>query len=119
MTAFIQPLDAGIIHCFKAHYHALFCQCALDLDTIVEDNIFKINICEAMLMAKEAWDAVQPMTIKSCWDHTGIQHDLIMPHIPARHESGHGINEALLGANGGLNIIAALCTLAIKVHLLF
>ena len=25
MTAFIQPLDAGIIRCFKAHYRALFC----------------------------------------------------------------------------------------------
>ena len=49
-------------------------------------------------MAKEAWDAVQPTTIKSCWDHTGIQHDLIMLHIPARHESGHGINKASLEA---------------------
>jgi hypothetical protein len=68
MTAFIQPLDAGIICCFKAHYCALFCQCTLDLDTIGEENIFKINICKAMLMAKEAWDAVQPMTIKCCWD---------------------------------------------------
>lgn len=98
MTAFVQPLDTGIICCFKAHYCALFCQCALNLDTIGEDNIFEINICKAMLMAKEAWDAVQPMTIKSCWDHTGIQHDPIMLCIPARHESGHGINKASLEA---------------------
>ena len=66
--------------------------------TIREDNIFEINICEAMLMAKEAWDAVQTTTIKSCSDHTGIQCDLIMLHIPVRHKSGHGINEASLEA---------------------
>jgi hypothetical protein len=78
MTAFVQPLDAGIIRCFKAHYRALFCQRVLDLDTIREENIFEINIRKAMLMAKEAWDAVQPTTIKRCWDHTGIQRDPIM-----------------------------------------
>src|ERR1700761_4879148 len=64
MTPFVQPLDARIIRCFKAHYHTLFCQHALDLDTIREENIFKINIREAMLMAKAAWDAVHPTTIK-------------------------------------------------------
>lgn len=40
-------------------------------------------------MTKEAWDAVKPTTIKHCWDHTSIQHDLIMIHIPARQRS-HG-----------------------------
>lgn len=32
LTAFMQPLDAGVIQCFKAHYRQAFCQCALDLD---------------------------------------------------------------------------------------
>jgi hypothetical protein len=85
MTPFVQPLDAGIIRCFKAHYRALFCQRALELDTLGKENIFQINIHEAMLMAKEAWDGVQPTTIKNCWDHTGIQRDPIMLRIPARH----------------------------------
>jgi hypothetical protein len=71
MTPFVQPLDAGIICCFKAHYRALFCQRALELDTLGKENIFQINIYEAMLMAKEA----------------GIQRDPIMLRIPARH--GH------------------------------
>ena len=78
MTSFIQPLDAGMIRCFKAHYCALFYQQALELDTIVEEDIFKIDIREAMLMAKDAWDRVQPTMIEKCWNHTGIQRDPIM-----------------------------------------
>jgi hypothetical protein len=50
MTPFVQPLDAGIIRCFKAHYHALFCKRALELDMIGEDEIFKIDIHKAMLV---------------------------------------------------------------------
>ena len=49
MTPFVQPLDAGIICCFKAHHCSLFCQCALELNTIGEEDVFKINICEAIL----------------------------------------------------------------------
>jgi hypothetical protein len=100
MTPFVQPLDAGILCCFKAHYCALFCQCALDLDTIGEENILKINICKAMLMAKEAWDVVHPTTIKRCWDHTSIQCDPIMLRIPARHNhdnSGTWVQSSFVG----------------------
>jgi hypothetical protein len=99
MTPFVQPLDAGIIRCFKAHYRALFCQRALELDMIGEDDIFKINIREAMLMAKEAWDAVQPTTIRHCWNHTSIQRDPIMLRIPAaKHGHGHAVGQASLEA---------------------
>ena len=44
-------------------------------------------------MAKDAWDAVQPTTIKHCWDHTGIQRDPIMLRIPVRNDSGHAISQ--------------------------
>ena len=99
MTPFVQPLDAGIICCFKAHYRVLFCQRALELDAIGEEDIFKIDICEAMLMAKEAWDAVQPTTIEHCWNHTGIQRDPIMLRIPAaKRVLGHAIDQASLEA---------------------
>ncbi|KAH7925285.1 DDE-domain-containing protein [Leucogyrophana mollusca] len=73
LTSFVQPLDAGIIRCVKAHYRRSFCRRAIDLDEAGERDIYKINLLEAMLMAKDAWDSVEPSTIKHCWDHAGIQ----------------------------------------------
>jgi hypothetical protein len=107
MTPFVQPLDAGIIRCFKAHYRALFCRQALELDTIGVEDIFKIDICEAMLMAKDAWDTVQPTTIKHCQNHTAIQRDPIMLRIPLRRGHGHGVSQASLEA---WNILEDLAT---------
>lgn len=69
MTSFIQPLDAGIIRCFKAHYRRIFCLRAIDLDEAGEDDIYKINLLEVMLTVKEAWACVSQETIKNCWDH--------------------------------------------------
>src|SRR3954471_4156542 len=67
LTSHVQPIDAGIIRCFKAHYRRAFCVRALDLDDAGEHDIYKINILEAMLMAQEAWDAIEATTIKNCW----------------------------------------------------
>src|SRR4051812_19098518 len=66
LTSFVQPLDAGVIRCFKAHYWWAFCICVLDLDDAGEEDIYKINLLEAMLMAKEAWGAITLSTIKNC-----------------------------------------------------
>ncbi|KAF9220328.1 hypothetical protein BS17DRAFT_769405 [Gyrodon lividus] len=55
MTSFVQPLDAGIICCFKAHYHHAFCLHADELDEAGDTDIYKINLLEVMLMVKEAW----------------------------------------------------------------
>jgi len=73
MTPFVQPLDAGIIRCFKEYYRKAFCLCAIELDDAGEQDICKINLLEAMLMAREAWGAIDSATIKHCWDHTKIQ----------------------------------------------
>jgi hypothetical protein len=82
LTPFVQPLDAGIIRCFKAHYRHQFCLHALDLDEVGERNIYKISLLEAMTMANAAWDRVTSETIKNCWRHTGIQRDPIKIIIP-------------------------------------
>ncbi|KIJ47446.1 hypothetical protein M422DRAFT_248844, partial [Sphaerobolus stellatus SS14] len=76
LTSFVQPCDAGIIRCFKAHYRHAFCMRALDLEEAGEQNIYKVNLLEAMLMAKQGWDAVTQETILHCWNHTKIQQNL-------------------------------------------
>ncbi|KIK74167.1 hypothetical protein PAXRUDRAFT_76468, partial [Paxillus rubicundulus Ve08.2h10] len=73
LTPFVQPCDAGIIHCFKAIYRRKFCTHAIDLDEVGSHEIYKINLLEAMLMAKSALETVSQETIKHCWDHTQIQ----------------------------------------------
>lgn len=73
MTPFVQPCDAGIIRCFKALYRRNFSRRAIDLDEAGEREIYKTDLLEAMVMAKEAWNSVTPETIRNCWIHTGIQ----------------------------------------------
>ena len=72
MTSFIQPLDAGIIRCFKALYRRALCLRAIDRDEAGELDIYKLNILEAMILAKESWQEVTDTTIKNCWRHTKI-----------------------------------------------
>ena len=66
LTSFVQPLDAGIIWCVKAHYRGSFCQCAIDLDEAGERDIYKINLLEGMIMADATWKEVMPETIQHC-----------------------------------------------------
>ena len=73
MTSYVQPLDAGIIRCFKAHYRKAFCIRAIELDEAGTTDIYKINLLEVMLMTEAAWDAISAETIRDCWNHTRIQ----------------------------------------------
>ncbi|KIJ47021.1 hypothetical protein M422DRAFT_164430, partial [Sphaerobolus stellatus SS14] len=82
MTSFVQPCDTGIICCLKAHYRHAFCMRALDLEEMEERDIYKIQINEAMYLAKDAWDAVSQETITHCWNHTKIQPDTATPKKP-------------------------------------
>jgi len=73
LTSFVQPLDAGIIRGFKAHYRRAYCARALDLDEAGESDIYKINLLEAMCMARKAWKSVDKTTLKNCWKHAAVQ----------------------------------------------
>ena len=55
LTLHIQPLDAGIICCFKAHYQHQFCLHTVQQDDAGEEDIYKINLLEAITMAERAW----------------------------------------------------------------
>lgn len=82
LTAWVQPLDAGIIRCFKAHYRRRFCEEALKRDESGEADVYSFNLLEAMHMARDAWDEVTPETIRKCWKHADIQRDRIVLRIP-------------------------------------
>jgi hypothetical protein len=38
-----------------------------------EHEIYKINLLEAMMLAKKAWNAVTSKTMKHCWGHSQIE----------------------------------------------
>lgn len=88
MTSFVQPLDAGIIRTFKAHYRRKFCLRAIELDEAGEDDIYKINLREVMLLAKDAWAAVKPETISNCWRHMKI--------LPERYDTSYSRSDRQL-----------------------
>jgi hypothetical protein len=46
---------------------------AIELDEAGENNIYKINLLEVMLMVRAAWDAISAESITNCWNHSGIQ----------------------------------------------
>jgi hypothetical protein len=57
LTAHVQPMDQGIIRCFKAHYCARYIQHAIDhYDTgVTPSEIYDINQLQAMRLADAAW----------------------------------------------------------------
>ena len=72
LTAHVQPLDASIIRCVKALYRRALCERALDLEEAGKEDLFKINVLEAMQTLKKSWAEVKPSTIANCWRHTVI-----------------------------------------------
>ena len=72
MTSHIQPLDAGIIRAFKAHYRRLYILRALLRDEANLVDMYAIDQLEGMHLAEEAWSYVSETTVRNCWKHTGI-----------------------------------------------
>jgi hypothetical protein len=77
LTAHIQPMDQGIIRCFKAHYRARFIQRAIDRydEGITPAEIYDINQLQAMRLADLAWREVDTTTIRNCWRKAEILPD--------------------------------------------
>ena len=42
------------------------------MDDAGESDIYKINLWEVMLMARQAWDVITPEMVRNCWRHTGM-----------------------------------------------
>jgi hypothetical protein len=72
-TSHLQPMDAGIIRTFKAHYKRLYLRHVLrEFDSGLESP-GDINVLQAIRLIDAAWKAVTRDTIRKCWRHTGIQ----------------------------------------------
>ena len=72
MTSHIQPLDAGIIRSFKAHYRRLYILRVLDQDNEGKLDIYHIDQLEGMNLARTAWSFTTQKTVANCWRHAGI-----------------------------------------------
>jgi hypothetical protein len=77
LTPHVQPMDAGIIRCFKAHYRARYIQRAINRydSGITPSQIYDINQLEGMRLGETAWDEVDASTIRHCWLKAGILPD--------------------------------------------
>lgn len=85
LTAHVQPADAGIIRCFKAHYRSAFIDRAIDRyeRNVPTSFIYDIDQLEAMRLAEVAWDGVSSETIQNCWLKTGILPQNLSTTLPA------------------------------------
>ena len=70
-TSHLQPLDAGIIASFKAHYRKLLLYHFIDqYDGKVPEST--VSLKDAIYFLIDAWSELTATTIQNCWCHTGI-----------------------------------------------
>ena len=67
-TSLCQPLDQGIIACFKAHYRKNLVRNILDEDTQVTAFLKAFTLKDAMYVSSKAWKAVTQTCIRNCWN---------------------------------------------------
>ena len=80
LTSHAQPLDAGIIKCFKSYYQKktilrlinLFTEELEKKERTPMKDMFKVNQLVAMRISKKAWDSLSTSTIANCWGATKI-----------------------------------------------
>ena len=77
-TSVLQPCDQGIIKCFKGYYRKRLIQKLITMiDNGKEPSELKINLLDAMYMAKAAWNEVKQSTIKNCFKKAGFKFDMM------------------------------------------
>lgn len=110
MTSVIQPMDAGIIRCFKAHYKRLFCERAILREESGEIDLYKLDQLEGMILAQEAWDNVTSRTVTNCWTHVKLFEDgteLETQSIPEVAKDD-GIQKATQGLQEAIKTLATM-----------
>jgi hypothetical protein len=71
-TAHLQPLDAGIIRAFKAHYKKQLATHVVEQFDVHRTVNFKIDLACTFRFIKTAWSRVTAESIANCWRKTGI-----------------------------------------------
>ena len=74
-TSMLQPLDLGIIQNFKVHYRTLLLRFVLSKIDACETALEitkSVSILHAIRWIAQAWEAVQPETVKKCFRKAGI-----------------------------------------------
>ena len=77
-TSRLQPCDAGIIRCFKAHYRKrLLRHILLRMDEVnkASDLAKQVSVIDSIIWTSAAWEAVTPETIQKCFLKCGIGKD--------------------------------------------
>ena len=79
LTAHVQPMDQGIIQCFKARYRAKYIRRSIDYYEagVTPSQIYELDQLEAMRLANAAWQEVDATTIWNCWHKAGILPDAL------------------------------------------
>ncbi|KAL2644591.1 hypothetical protein R1flu_012178 [Riccia fluitans] len=71
VTAVYQPMDAGIIQAFKAHYRKHLIH--LKLDRLQTGQTSEVDVYDALTMLEKAWRVdVTAKTVKKCWIHSKL-----------------------------------------------
>lgn len=71
-TSMLQPLDQGIINCFKRHYRDKLVQNIVDhleCGAVPPD----VSIQDAIYMTDHAWKSIAPVSISNCFAHCGFK----------------------------------------------
>ncbi|SJL05224.1 uncharacterized protein ARMOST_08590 [Armillaria ostoyae] len=103
MTSHVQPNDAGIIHCFKAHYRSRYIQHAIDRydQNIPTVEIYDINQLEAMRLAmtdvEESLDALQTTGVLQTANWMSIE-SLLNPEAELDNMEGEVTDEDIFKA---------------------
>lgn len=71
-TPFNQPLDAGIIRSFKAHFRRRRDRHAAKYVDSSNKDPYKVDVLTGMQWAVEAWNEIGESTVQNCWRHTKV-----------------------------------------------
>jgi len=88
MTAFVQPLDAGIIASFKATYRRMYAREMVKRYSADSENFENtLDVYDGIMLAVAAWREIPASTIFNCWQKTGIIASIVKEEVGGKYEA--------------------------------